>query len=37
MSRTKDQWLEETGGFVLGESDNEFQTRQWKIRKIRNR
>ena len=37
MSRSKDQWIEETGGFVLGESANEFQIRQWKIRKIKNR
>ena len=36
MSRTKEQWLAETGGFRIGESAEDFQQRCWKIRKIRN-
>ena len=27
MSRTKDQWLEKTGGFRIGESPEEFAKR----------
>lgn len=35
MSRTKDQWLEETGGLRLGESEGDFQKRVADIQKIR--
>ncbi len=36
MGRTKQQWIDETGGFGVGESETQFQQRLWRIRKIRN-
>ncbi len=36
MGRTKQQWIEETGGFRIGESESQFQQRVWRIRKIKN-
>ena len=36
MGRTKQQCIEETGGFRVGESETQFQQRLWRIRKIRN-
>ena len=35
MSRTKDQWLRETGGFRFGETDAEFQHRTAEISRLR--
>ena len=32
MSRTKDQWIEETGGFRFGESQEMFQKRVQRIK-----
>lgn len=37
MSRTKDQWLAETGGFRLGESDAQFHARLAEVRDIRSK
>jgi len=34
MSRTKDQWIEETGGFRLGESQEMFQKRVGRIQAL---
>lgn len=34
MSRTKDQWIEETGGFRLGESPEMFQARVARIQAL---
>lgn len=36
MGKTKQQWIEETGGFRIGESQTQFEQRLWRIRKIRN-
>jgi len=36
VGRTKQQWIDETGGFGVGESETQFQQRLWRIRKIRN-
>ena len=36
MGRSKQDWIEETGGFQIGESETQFQQRQWRIQKIRN-
>ena len=36
MSSTKQQWIEETGGFRIGESKISFQQRVSRIQKIRN-
>lgn len=36
MSRTRQQWIDETGGFRIGETEAQFQQRAWRIRKIRN-
>ena len=35
MSGTKQQWIDETGGFKKGESEASFQQRVGRIRKIR--
>ncbi len=35
MSRTKDQWLENTGGFRIGESPEQFEKRVEEIARIR--
>ncbi|WP_165190891.1 hypothetical protein [Caulobacter soli] len=37
MSRTKDQWLAETGGFRLGESAAQFQARVAEVQAIRSK
>jgi hypothetical protein len=34
MSRTKDQWIEATGGFRLGESPKEFSARAARISRL---
>ncbi|HEY4939995.1 MAG TPA: hypothetical protein VII56_01100 [Rhizomicrobium sp.] len=34
MSRTKDQWIERTGGFRAGESNAEFLARSEEIEKL---
>lgn len=34
MSRTKDQWLERTGGFRLGESPAQFSARTSEIERL---
>lgn len=34
MGRSKDQWLEETGGFRIGESQIEFQKRVSEIARL---
>lgn len=36
MSRTKDQWLKNTGGFRIGESKEEYLKRQQQIAEIKN-
>ena len=35
MGRAKEQWLEETGGFRIGESPEEFQARAEEIHRLR--
>ena len=35
MSRTKDQWLEETGGFRIGESPEQFKQRTKEIARLK--
>lgn len=35
MSRSKDQWIEETGGFRFGESDAQFLARTARIQELR--
>ncbi|MGE0109699.1 MAG: hypothetical protein AB7S81_08080 [Bdellovibrionales bacterium] len=35
MSRTKDQWIEETGGFRLGETPEQFKKRTLEINNLR--
>jgi len=37
MSRTKDQWIAQTGGIRAGESDRQFKTRQKKIQALEER
>lgn len=34
MSRTKDQWIERTGGFRFGESPTEFAARAAEIERL---
>lgn len=34
MSRTKDQWLEQTGGFRFGETPADFQARTARIQEL---
>ena len=37
MSRTKDQWIKETGGFRIGESPEQFKHRTAEIASLRKR
>ncbi len=35
MSRSKDQWFEETGGLRVGETDGQFQARVAEIQRLK--
>ena len=35
MGRTKDQWIQETGGFRIGETPEQFQKRVAEISRLR--